>query len=238
MLDFIGAIFVTTLLITVTGTLTGLLPMRPAAKIGLLAAAVAWMAAVSTAVGFGWMTPETPGPLPSSLVPFAGTLLLLFGGWLLVPSFRAAAGALPMTALVGLNIARVGGLFFLLLESQGRLSTPFAPSAGWGDIVTGALAIPLTTALLLGHEPRRSWMSLWNGFGALDLLVAVTIALFSAAGTPFRFFDDGPGIAAMTALPWAMVPSVLVPTFLFIHFIVAVKLSGGPRVSATRPMHA
>ena len=238
MLDFIGAIFVTTLLAAVTGMLAGLLPVRPGARLGLLAAAVMWMAAVSTAVGFGWLTPEVPGPVPTSLMPFAGTLVLLFGGWLLVPSFRTAVAALPMTALVSLNVARLGGLFFLLLEAQGRLSSPFAPGAGWGDIVTGALAIPLTAALLLGHAPRRSWLALWNGFGALDLLVAVVIGLFSAAGTPFRFFEDGPGIAAMTALPWAMVPSVLVPSFLFIHFVVAVKLGRGPQAATARPMHA
>ncbi|MBS3647320.1 hypothetical protein KEU06_01610 [Pseudaminobacter sp. 19-2017] len=238
MLDFIGAIFVATLLAAVIGTLAGLMPVRPVARIGLFAAAVVWMVAVSTTIGFGWLTPEAPGPVPTSLIPFAGTLVLLFGGGLLVPSFRTAVAALPMAALVGLNVARLGGVFFLLLEAQGRLSAPFASSAGWGDILTGALAIPLTAALLLGHAPRRSWLALWNGFGALDLLVAVTIGLFSAAGTPFRFFEDGPGIAAMTALPWAMVPSVLVPTLLFIHFTVAVKLGGAPRAAATRPMHA
>jgi hypothetical protein len=42
---------------------------------------------------------------------------------------------------------------------------------------------------------------------------------------PFRVFSEGPGTLAMTALPWVMVPAILVPLYLLIHFTIAFKLS-------------
>jgi hypothetical protein len=107
---------------------------------------------------------------------------------------------------------------------DGRLSAPFAPAAGVGDIMTGALAIPLAAVLALGFNIRRMWFGLWNAFGALDLVVAASLGLLSAPGTPFRVFTEGPGTQAMTTLPWAFIPAMLVPLCLLIHFAIATKL--------------
>ena len=60
----------------------------------------------------------------------------------LSPAARKAMLGAPLPLLVGLNTFRVFGLFFLLLEGGGRLGGPFPFSAGWGDIITGVLAVP------------------------------------------------------------------------------------------------
>ena len=48
--------------------------------------------------------------------------------------------------MIGLNFGRVFAVLFLLLALQGRLAGPFPFFAGWGDIVTGVLAVPLLFA--------------------------------------------------------------------------------------------
>jgi hypothetical protein len=224
MLDVIGAIVITGLSVTVAAVLVGFSPATAKTKFAVLAAATTWLAIVAAVAVSGGLKPGSLGPVPANLLPFGGLLALLFASWLLVPGVRDALLSVPLAALVGLNAGRVAGIFFLLLYSQDRLSAPFAPAAGLGDIAAGAAAIPLAAMLALGFKPRRAWIHLWNAFGALDLVVAVSLALLSAPGTPFRLFTDGPGTEAMTTLPWAFVPAALVPVFLLIHLTIAAKL--------------
>jgi hypothetical protein len=224
MLDVLGAIFVTALYATVVGVLIGLPPVRAVIRLAACAAAGAWLWIVVTVAALGGLAPGVLGPVPANLLSFGGLLGLLFGGWFLVPQLRSALFSVPLPALVGLNVGRLGGLFFLLLYADGRLSAPFAPAAGVGDMVTGAVAIPLAAMLMLGFEMRRTWLRIWNAFGALDLVVAVSLGLLSAPGTPFRVFADGPSTQAMTTLPWVFIPAMLVPIFLLVHFAIATRL--------------
>lgn len=80
---------------------------------------------------------------------------------------------------------------------------------------------------------RPAWLGVWNALGALDLVVAVSLGLLSAPGTPFRVFTEGPGTLAMTALPWIMVPAMLVPLYLLIHLTIAAKLRALQRAPQT-----
>jgi hypothetical protein len=224
MLDIMGAIFATALYATVVGVLIGLSPMRAVTRLAAFGAAVAWLGIVVAVAALGGLAPGVLGPIPANLLPFAGLLALLFGGWFLVPQFRRALLSVPLPALVAVHAGRLGGLFFLLLYADGRLSAPFAPAAGVGDMVTGALAIPLAAMLMLGFEMRRAWLGIWNAIGALDLVVAVSLGLLSAPGTPFRVFTEGPGTQAMTTVPWVFVPAMLVPIFFLIHFAIATRL--------------
>jgi hypothetical protein len=224
MLDIIAATFVTAAYTIVVDALVGFSPVSIKARLAAFAAAAAWLAIILTVAAFGWLAPGVLGPVPANLLPFTGLLVLLFGGWFLIPQFREALLAVPLPVLVGLNAVRLGGLFFLLLYADGRLSAPFAPSAGVGDMITGALAIPLAAMLAFGLDLRRIWLSLWNAFGALDLLVAVVLGVLSAPGAPFRIFTEEPGTLAMTTVPWVFVPAMLVPIFLLIHFAIATLL--------------
>jgi hypothetical protein len=224
MLDIMGAIFATALYATVVGVLIGLSPVRAVTRLAAFAAAAAWLGIVVAVAALGGLAPGVLGPIPANLLPFALLLAHLFGGWFLVPQFRSALLSVPLPALVAVHAGRLGGLFFLLLYADGRLSAPFAPAAGVGDMVTGALAIPLAAMLMLGFEMRRTWLGIWNAFGALDLVVAVSLGLLSAPGTPFRVFTEGPGTQAMTTVPWVFVPAMLVPIFFLVHFAIATRL--------------
>jgi hypothetical protein len=138
------------------------------------------------------------------------------------PAARKAMLSLPLTLLVGLNIGRVFAFLFLLLAAEGRLSGPFPYSATWGDIITGALALPL---IWLARQPARHGAVLhaWNAFGMLDLVTAIVLGVMSAANSIIQVFPQ-PGSEAMQHLPWSFVPSVLVPIWMIMHAIIFVRL--------------
>ncbi|MGH7266661.1 MAG: hypothetical protein ACREMB_17700, partial [Candidatus Rokuibacteriota bacterium] len=102
---------------------------------------------------------------------------------------------------------------------------------GWGDILVATLAIPLAAMAAGGGRAHPVRLAVWNALGALDLVVAVSLGLLSAPGTPLRVFTEGPGTLAMTALPWIMVPAMLVPLYLLIHLTIAVKLRSSAPVT-------
>jgi len=147
--------------------------------------------------------------------------------------FRPGAA---LAALVGVNAFRIAGVFFLLLLADGRLPAPFAPSAGWGDIITGIAAMPIAAVAAASHDkvPQRL-LAAWNAFGALDLVVAVTQAFLSAPGTPYRVFTEGPGTVVLTTVPWILAATFLVPLYLLTHFTIAARLRRSRSASAARP---
>jgi len=224
MIDMIGAIVATAIYAVLVGVLVGFSPVGTGARIVAVVAAAVWGGIVVAVAARGGFAPGASGPVPTILFPFVGSLALLFGGWFFLPGFRSAFLSVPLPALVGLNTARLGGVFFLILAADGRLSAPFAPVAGSGDMLVAALAIPLAARLAADAGESTAWLGIWNALGALDLIVAVSLGVLSAPGTPFRVFTQEPGTVAMTGLPWIMVPAILVPLYLFIHFAIAAKV--------------
>jgi hypothetical protein len=224
MLDIIAALTFGAMFAVDVVVIVGLAPVRPRAKLTAFLVAAVWSSTIVTIAATGGFAPGTIGPLPAPVLAFSA---LVLGGvivWAASPAFRLALMQLPLPALVGINGFRIGGVFFLLLLSQGRLSAPFAPSAGWGDIVTGAAAIPLA-AMAASHRPvPRGVLAMWNAFGALDLIVAITLAFLSAPGTPYQMFTDPPGTVVMTTLPWIGVATLLVPLYLLTHLTIAARL--------------
>lgn len=224
MIDMIGAIAGTAVYAVLVGVLVGFSPVSGPAKLAAFAAAGVWGGIIVAVAALGGFAPGATGPVPGPAFAFVGLLVLLLGAWFLLPRFRSALLAVPLPALVGLNAARLGGVSFLILAADGRLSAPFAPVAGAGDMVVGALAIPLAAMAAGGGGERPAWLGVWNALGALDLVVAVSLGVLSAPGTPLRVFTEGPGASAMTALPWIMIPAVFVPLYLLIHLTIAVRL--------------
>jgi hypothetical protein len=139
------------------------------------------------------------------------------------PTVRAAWLAIPMPLLIGLNVFRSLGFMFLLLAANGRLAGPFPYSAGWGDIITGVLALPVALAVARGTS-SRGLVTAWNAFGLLDLIVAVGLGVTSADGSPVQLIHAGVGSAAITHLPWSLVPTALVPFFIATHAVIFAQL--------------
>ena len=84
--------------------------------------------------------------------------------------------------------AAVLGVEFLLLWSAGRLTAPFAPLAGWGDIITGVTAVPVAWAVWRKAAGWRPLAVIWNLFGAADLIARSRSAICPAPGSPLQLF--------------------------------------------------
>src|SRR5262249_56318039 len=98
---------------------------------------------------------------------------------------RAGVLSMPLEALIGRNAARLAGFFFLLLAAAGRLSAPFAPMAAWGDMITGAAALPLAAIAGRGVAEHAGWrvaFGLWNLFDADEMIGACPLGLLSSQG--------------------------------------------------------
>ena len=69
---------------------------------------------------------------------------------------------------------------------------------------------------------RAIWI--WNAVGALDMFAAIALGVISANGAPLQLIYAGAGSAAVQVLPWALIPTVLVPLYLITHGIVFAQL--------------
>src|SRR5262245_23345477 len=219
MLDFLGTVATAALIVFIVGTLLVFIEASRPAKVWLAGLLGLWVGIAAAGSAAGWAATARPFPVMGLFLAAPLTAAAVATAW---PAARRAMLSLPLPLLVGLNIGRVFAVLFLLLGVAGRLSGPFPHSAGWGDIITGVVALPL---IGLARDParHRTVLHLWNAFGMLDLILAIAIGVMSAEGSPLQVFP-GPGSEAMQHLPWSFVPTVLVPLWMILHAIVWVKL--------------
>ncbi len=223
-LDLVGSIVSMAVIAVDLVALTQALSGSFAFRLAIAAAGGGWvgLAMVLGASGRLAFSPAFPAPLIGVLL----AVPLLTAGVLALTSERVRTALLgvPLQLLIGLNAMRILGVLFLLDFVAGSLSGPFPFFAGLGDIVTGALAIPLALRIASSKEPSVRAIAGWNAFGVLDLIVAVGLGIASAAGSPLQLIHAGVGSQAMQYLPLCLVPTVLVPFYLLTHAIVAAQL--------------
>jgi hypothetical protein len=231
MLDSLGTILIVTSAAVILVAMMSALTSNLGQRILLATIAGAYFSIAVVAAASGALNGGAQGPL---------AVLALFGLPLIVaavlwsrPRTHSAMISLPMPLLIGINVIRALGFMFLLLAADGRLAGPFPYSAGWGDIITGVVALPLAWAVSRGTA-SNSLVAAWNAFGLLDLVIAVTLGVLSANGSPTQLIHAGVGSQAITQLPWSLVPTVLVPYYIVMHAIIFAQL----RARAPRRVNA
>ncbi len=227
MLELINAIVLGAALAIVVTVLSTQADVSWNARRWAIAGIFVWTVLVVAGAATGHLTPGTPGIVIQPPAIFAVAAAALAIAWVFSTGFRRAMLSIPLQTLVGLNVLRVLGVFFVLKYFAHELGAPFAPVAGLGDTVTGLVAIPLALSIARGSFSNSSvvW---WNAFGALDLFTALALGALSQDGVPFRVFFGEPGLSAMTQLPSVIVPTILVPIYLLIHLTVAYRLAQAP----------
>jgi len=175
-----------------------------------------WLLAAALFVGAGALR-----AVPAVVVPvMAGGLTLgVLGAWWVLPGFGAWMARLDIRALVLLHVTRFVGIWFLVLESQGRLPHTWAVGAGWGDIAVATLALGLG---LLAHRlgtAREPMLILWNVLGLADLLLVVASAARIVVRTPYAMLP-------LRELPLGLLPTFLVPLLIASHVIMLSRLTG------------
>ena len=238
MLDFIGTIGISTATVVTLTVVLSALRVEPRTRAGIAVLLGAWIGA-AVALGANGSLAFNGASVPLVGVLFVAPLAAAALLAVLVPAARAALLALPLPLLIGLNLWRVLGGLFLLLAADGRLGGPFPHSAGWGDVITGVLALPIAWLAIRAPSSARNIALAWNAFGALDLVVAVSLGVVSANDSPLQLIHSGTGSAAMQMLPWSVVPTVLVPAFLVLHAVIYAQLRrAGQSVGAARALGA
>ena len=231
MLDFIGTIVVVSAIIVSINALTGAMPISTSQRLALSVGAGLWTGLAAALAGANLFLGKNPvGPAMIGTViafPMVATAVAAS----ISQPVRAALLGMPMPFLIGLNVWRLAGGFFLLLAAEGRLGGPFPYSAGWGDIITGALALPVAWLALRGQGKALVWS--WNAFGMLDLVAALALGIISANGSPLQIIHAGQGSEAVQVLPWSLIPTVLVPMFLIVHAVIFARLADASSRSAS-----
>jgi len=233
MLDVVGTILLTGLAVILAVTLVPRLDGHGVTRARVAMGLGAWfvVAALLGAAG-AFVSPALPVGVALGVAVFAPVIL---AGGLVA---RTRGHGIPLTALVGVHVGRVLGVAFLLLYSAGRLPFTFAHSAGWGDIATGVLAIPVMWAIKRRAAGWRWLTAAWNVLGTADLLIAVTLGVGSAPGSLVRFNFEAPGSGAIATFPWVLVPAFFVPLYLLTHIAVFANLavSENPARDVSHPL--
>jgi len=233
MLDVIGTILLTALAVTIVVTLVPRVEGHGVTRTRIAMGLSAWfLVAAGLGLAGAFASPALPVGVAVGIAVFAPVIA---GAGLVV---RTRGHGIPLTTLVAVHIGRVLGAAFLMLHAAGRLPSTFAHSAGWGDIATGVLAIPVMWAIRR-QAPGWRWITgAWNVLGMADLLAAVTLGVGSAPGSLVRFIYEAPGSGAITTFPWVLVPAFFVPFFLLTHIAVFAGLAAPARLpeGRSRPM--
>ena len=183
-----------------------------------------------TGAAGAFISPPGTAPLPIAAGVVAPLSLFLLALWL-SRGFREFVLTLDLRLLIGIQAWRFAGFGFLALYVYHVLPAGFAAPAGLGDMAVGLTAPWLLVALARRPAFAASRLfRLWNWFGILDLVTALSTATFSSI-----FLSAATGaatMAPMAQLPLLLIPAYLVPLFLMVH--IASLLQARRAISAGR----
>jgi hypothetical protein len=138
------------------------------------------------------------------------------------PTMTRIVDAVPLGALVGVQVYRVIGALFVVLWLGGHLPGVFAQPAGFGDIAIG-LAAPIVGWMAWRDGRGRSGAAVWNILGVADLVVAVSTGFLSSPGALQMLALETPNLL-IARYPLALVPLYAVPVSLVLHALVWQRL--------------
>ncbi len=199
---------------TVTSPSSSPSRLRSAARPSVLAALAVWIVA---GVGVAsTLSPASPRPLVPGLI--VGTTALGVVAYRRWAALRALVDAVDVRWLLGYQaLVRVGfGAAFLHRLAEGRIHPDFARVAGPGDLLAGGLAAALAVAWSLhaGRAVRVATLA-WSALGLVDMLAVVVTA------QRIVLFGEGPAALGILEMPYALLPTLVVPTILLSHAAIA-----------------
>jgi hypothetical protein len=193
----------------------------------------AWFIAAYWSASVGFYAPVNGQRVPNivlALLPLA----IAYAAYLRVPAIRDAVNAIPLEWIVGVQLYRMLGFMFIIEWTLHQLPSAFALPAGIGDVIVGALAVPVALGLR-GATPAKSMGIVWNLFGIADLIQAVALGYLSSPG-PSQLFAFATPNLAISRLPLVLVPIGLVPFSILLHLIAMHRLLALPRSQAQGTM--
>lgn len=166
-------------------------------------------------------------------IQYALLVPIIAGSWWILssPRLRAVVTAVPQSWLVGVQVYRALGAMFLLLWARGQMPGEFAIPAGTGDVIVGVTAPFVAWLNARGAPAAASVTRIWNVFGILDLVVAVTTGFLTSPSPLQTLAFEQPNLLII-AYPLVMVPAFLVPLSIILHILSLWKLDRSRAVNA------
>ena len=152
----------------------------------------AWLAAVIVSSRAGWLGLISPYAIPA----IAGALIVLPAVlfWRL-DSVRALIEEVGLRRLTVLHIFRIAAVpLFFWYGSRGLLPKAFVEHAGWGDLISGLLALAVVA---FWSRPGGYWLA--HVVGMADFLYAFATAMMLTRA-------NAGAMHAVTELPAALIP--------------------------------
>lgn len=189
-----------------------------------LVALLGWVALALASAASGLL--DAAPPLIGLLfaVAVGGTLI----AWRRSPTLRAWTQGLDLRVPIALHVARFGfGTMFLVELAAGHLPATFAERGGYGDILAGALAI---LAIVLVGSPGRHGRQPASDLGraaawTFSVVGLADILLVFGTGQYLVFVAHDPlVVGAIGRLPYALLPTLVVPLVVLTHVLVMQRL--------------
>ncbi len=184
---------------------------------GKKATIMAWITAVTGAVVLTLVLFNVTGRLG----PVGGALIGLM--WIIPPiivwKYRNWFRDLEQRPLVGLQVFRLIGAFFIVEMFRGNIPSSFALPAGIGDIIVGLCALAI---FILYKEVPKNALVILIVIGVADFISAFFFGFTSFEG-PFQLFAFG--FENKTNLfPTGLIPFFLVPYAIVYHMLSYINL--------------
>ncbi len=179
---------------------------RSAIVIMILWTVLVWLASLTGIISYheGDVIPRFFVPL---FIPVIAGLFLLSN-----KDFRNIVSNIPVPTLVGVQAFRLAGFAFLIISGLGILPKAFA-SGGYGDILTGSLAIIASLMLLKNSKTSKLFFAAFNIAGLFDLLNVATLLVFY-----YPIWNESlPSSAAAADFSLVMIPALAAPIALILH---------------------
>lgn len=171
---------------------------------------------VALAVGASGFYYGVPTPVIGATNGLLVTLTLL--AVYFVRPLGAWVRELPLRWLVLFHAVRFVGIAFLVLYAKGTIPGAFAVTAGWGDIAVAVTALIVANwAVPIANRTHWWVVLLWNIFGLLDILFVLRTGISLG-------FADPAQMVWITAFPWSLIPTFIVPLVLVTHVLIFVRL--------------
>lgn len=135
--------------------------------------------------------------------------VILFWVW---PRLRRAIREIKLHWLVGWQMARVIGGFFLIGAAFGTVSMPFAAIAGIGDIAVGVAAWWTVRKMRARPDEAARYAMRHMRMGLTDFAVAISTAIATQA---------------LIGWPYVLIPLFLVPMAVLAHLAVWDRVARG-----------
>jgi hypothetical protein len=195
-------------------------PQTQEIKTAVLLAIGVWFASALIGGWYGVFAQQGEPPTHLGLflaLPIVGLTM----AYLVSEEFRIFARGISLPLIVGAHTWRYVGVGFVIAFLMGKLPAQFGIPEGLGDIIAAIFAFPLAVALHRRRPVRRAFI-IWNIFGLIDLISAITMGVLYSQGS-FGILRTNVSTALMTTFPINLIPTFFVPLFILLHLLALIR---------------